>query len=418
MIERITLLSINDGYLWKHRSGQSKYPGAYRLSFDSGKTWAITIDQTMAAKPWLQSTWSISHGHDVKKYLGPVGSTQPNIGGAFYTERTSFTETGCTNWNLNEGQFSTRKNYKGSIFPVDPGIFGYPILGPVSNLALSGYGNTARSRIDPANPNGNLLVAIGELFNDGLPTITGAQTWKTRAKEARAAGHEYLNVEFGWKPLVSDIRATALNVKSAAQLLRQREKNLARPLRRRYHFPTIHDESTSVFASNVWPEPAGSVSQFGSSAGKGDVLKSSILDWDVWFSGSFTYYVSPGSYSSRLLMYEAQADALLGTRLTPETVWNLAPWSWAIDWHVDFGAMLGNISRMILDGSVMWYGYVMSRQVRQDTYSHTSWPISMTLNKVIKQRAMATPFGFGLDPDTDYSARQIAIIAALGITRL
>lgn len=408
-----------EGLVWKNRLIDYLYEGDYQQSTDNGSTWAHSPQ--LIKFQLGERTQSMSHGKAVKfLHKSRVGSTQANIGGPFYNETASF-EPGPNSYltpPLYRKQGTIVRIYDGYAFPIDPGILSAPPLAAISNLALSGYGNTARSRIDPTNPNGQLLTAIGELFNDGVPTITGVQTWKNRTQAIRKnAGHEYLNVEFGWKPLVSDILSTASNVKRAAKLLRQREKNVGKPLRRRYNFPRVSSEGVkTTISTNVYPYPIGVWPQFGSGT-RGNVVRTRSLDWDVWFSGSFTYYVSPGSYSSRLLRYEKQADILLGTRLTPEVIWNLAPWSWAIDWHVDFGAMLGNLSRMILDGSIMWYGYVMSHQVIRDVYTHTNvTSLEMTFKREIKQRAMATPFGFGLNPSTDYSARQLAIIAALGIS--
>lgn len=435
-----------EGYVWKHRTSNSYYPFdrpsdrevgvqstigseqnreslytgkyVYSQSTNNGGTWTDISGEIAASS--LESTWSISHGNAIRKgFLGrqPGGRTVPDIGGDFYNRKTRIANVGTPYASMSRRVTSQiLRRYDGPVLAIDPGTLSYPTLGPISNLALAGYGNTAKSRVNPANPNGGLLTAVGELFNEGVPTIVGAQTWKNRIKEHRDLGHEYLNVEFGWKPLVSDIQSTALNVKRAAKLLRQREKNLGKPLRRRYNFPTVTSNGNpTVVLSNNYPSPIGSMGNMGLQ--RGNVTRTRDLVWDVWFSGCFTYYVSAAQFESSLLRYEKQADILLGTRLTPDVLWNLAPWTWAIDWHVNFGVLLEDLARKLLDGSVMWYGYVMSHQKLVDHYTHSTHPeTSFDLITEIKQRARATPFGFGLNPNTDYSMRQLAIIAALGIT--
>jgi hypothetical protein len=113
---------------------------------------------------------------------------------------------------------------------------------------------------------------------------------------------------------------------------------------------------------------------------------------------------------------------LLGTRLTPEVLYNLTPWSWALDWIVDLGAVIGNISAFLADGLILQYGYIMQETVISDIYTLTgatcgNRPVQLyqTLGTIQKLRRKATPYGFGLNPNA-FSDRQWAILAALGLT--
>jgi hypothetical protein len=116
---------------------------------------------------------------------------------------------------------------------------------------------------------------------------------------------------------------------------------------------------------------------------------------------------------------------LLGIRITPEVLWNLAPWSWAIDWFSNLGDVVSNLSDWATDGLALRYGYIMEHKSIYVTYSLVGKPrflpegtfaSDVIAYRETKRREKATPFGFGLDWNT-FSPRQLAIAAALGITR-
>jgi len=135
----------------------------------------------------------------------------------------------------------------------------------------------------------------------------------------------------------------------------------------------------------------------------------------------------PTGYSARSAMarHALEADKLLGLAPTPDVVWNLAPWSWAIDWFSNTGDVLSTVSDYIVDGLVMRYGYIMEHTIVKDTYTHVSVggstptglhvaPLTFVTETKIRRRA--NPFGFGLTFD-GLTLRQKAIAAALGIVR-
>jgi len=119
-----------------------------------------------------------------------------------------------------------------------------------------------------------------------------------------------------------------------------------------------------------------------------------------------------------------RAQKILGTDLTPETLWNLAPWSWAVDWIMPVGDLIGNLQDMASDGLVLRYGYIMEHSFVSDTYTFqgpTGLPASLVpgsyiLSRETKKRVRATPYGFGLTW-SGFSPRQLAILTALGISR-
>jgi len=134
----------------------------------------------------------------------------------------------------------------------------------------------------------------------------------------------------------------------------------------------------------------------------------------------------PSGYDSRskLSKYALYSDKVLGANLTPETLWNLAPWSWATDWFANTGDVISNITSWSADGLVMQYGYMMENSIVTDTYTRELSGLNnntvdvqpVTLVTETKVRRKANPFGFGIDWE-GLSPIQLAIAAAIGISR-
>jgi hypothetical protein len=58
---------------------------------------------------------------------------------------------------------------------------------------MNQFGTSAIARVLPTNPNSSLATALGELKQDGLPSLPGAGM-RDQVDRARRAGNEYLNV--------------------------------------------------------------------------------------------------------------------------------------------------------------------------------------------------------------------------------
>lgn len=247
--------------------------------------------------------------------------------------------------------------------------------------------------------------------------------FKDRAHFFKSLGSEYLNIEFGWKPFISDLRKFAYVVKNANAILEQLERDSGKGIRRRHRFPSITSTEITTIG-NATTLPALSSNYY--SVGTGKRTKTRVTTTDYWFSGEYRYYVATGdSTRARIKRCAQEAEKLLGLRITPEVLWNLAPWSWLVDWFSNVGSLATNVSRFSQDGLQMRYGYVMCQTDISDTYSlagvslRGNRPINLTqtFGTISKIRKKATPYGFGLNPDLQFSARQWAILAALGISR-
>jgi hypothetical protein len=238
------------------------------------------------------------------------------------------------------------------------------------------------------------------------------------------AGDEYLNYEFGWLPLISDLKKFTHAVTNSHELIKQYEKNAGTRIKRRVTLPT--ESSTTVSTVNAYPSPTmtGGLSVYYS--GQGQRTTTTTIKTRRWFSGCFTYTLPPYNFNGdNLKRNEQLANYLYGTRVTPDTLWNLAPWTWALDWVGTTGDVIHNASAFLQDGLTMPYAYIMeekSVEVRHVLTQRYTGKYAGThvfvqgFKTISKYRRQATPFGFGLNPNT-FSDRQWSILVALGLSR-
>jgi hypothetical protein len=366
---------------------------------------------------------TVSEGHPFRSRSG-----NQDVGGPFYSEKKTI-KTNVVEKNLRFSQdfgFNVRhETYDGPLLPCSPdsnGKLPFPPDLSSGDTELEELGAVAISRANPSNAIVDLSTALGEIITGGLPSLIGSSTWKDRISAAQKAGSEYLNLQFGWLPLVSEINSLVDVMRNADAVIRQYERDSGRKVRRRFDFPIEEKIEESVIPGvPVWA--GGSGANFTSSLGT-QVRRRSI--WRRrWFSGAYSYYL-PTGYDSRKEMDRVKLlTDRIGLSPNPETLWNLAPWSWAVDWFSNAGDVVANIQSFQFDGNVLTYGYMMENTVISDTYtldgihSNSGVPIKvqpLTLVTETKRRIAANPYGFGVSWD-GLSAFQVSILTALGLTQ-
>jgi len=255
-----------------------------------------------------------------------------------------------------------------------------------------------------------MSVALGELMREGIPKAPGfAEMEKVRA--AKAAGSNYLNVEFGWLPLVRSINDFANVVDNHDKIIRKYQEGANRTIKRSYRWP-----EETAYAYN--PTGFGSVPSNGNFTGGGRYESTSKR---MWFEVDYVYHLPIGNtMNDKVRRFGSYARKLLGIDLSPEVLWNLAPWSWAADWVANTGDIMHNVSALGTDGLVIRNGYIMCHITRHTIdhgrfngqgASETRYTIDET-----KVRRPATPYGFGLSW-SGLTARQQAVVLALGMSR-
>jgi hypothetical protein len=333
-------------------------------------------------------------------------------GGPFKVVRTTVEQTPASAYvkyynNVNDPSTLTRD---GSVL-LEGNQAGVTDLQDPKHLTKSeaeALGATAIARTMPTNPAFDLSTFFGELMREGLPNLPTSQI-KNEVSLAKASGGEYLNIEFGWLPLVNGVRDFAGTVRHADDILRKYQEESNKRLSRRYDWPLERSYATQNTAFNM-------TNNMGTFTGG---FREQEKTRRVWFEADFVYHIpAGGDITDKFRRYASEARKLYGIDLSPEVLWNLAPWSWAVDWFTNTGDVIHNVSAMGQDGMVMHHAYIMCHTIHKfvDVGFYDGKRYQKTTVKETKERWPATPYGFGVSYGS-LSGRQIAILSALGLSR-
>lgn len=318
--------------------------------------------------------------------------------------------------------------------------------GIIPNVDTTWYGTKAIANTLPNSPHLDLAVSLAELKSEGLPKIgmavfsylrnlgTISSSFRTYRTLLGLGANEYLGYEFGLKPLISDTVALATIVARSAELVDDWVKQSGKNVHRKYVFPdqtdTVVDKTQSIWAKPILDNIIFSDKEFYHSNSTGRCAQGSRTTQtriSTRFSGAYTYLVPSGQRAvDRVRYYGSLARHLLGIRLDAEVLWNLAPWSWLSDWFSSIGDVITNASGLNSDGLALRYAYLSQWITVQETLwtpdgarlhdGRYQGAMSTVRSVTQKQRVRATPFGFGLNPDS-FTNRQWAILGALGISK-
>lgn len=426
-------------YYTRHRTRSGKKESGYGQGFifDDPSGSASRISLTTTEETWDQeSSW-----HDFRQAIRKIQKTDPawarklktfDMGGPFYNKKDSV-ELGERHYDLahDNGYYKRYYGYSGPLvagISTDSAAKAGPFLDSYdasNEVTLDGLGATAISRCAPSSPHAQVYSAIGELRNDGLPAVPGLT-----ALNGGGLASEYLNFVFGVQPTISDIRKIYSSLKDTEKILKQYIRDSGRLVRRSYSFPVEEKVISTTTSKGVLPNGPGSAwSNSYLWQRLGDLTITTLETREVWFSGAFMYYAAdPSGNLGKIARQIQKANHLLGIAPTPSAIWELQPWSWAVDWVTNIGDVLNNVSMFLTDGMIMPYGYVMEHKLRTiqytyaggiaKTYGGGTTPVTLqqSFYRETKRRRPATPFGFGLELG-DFSPRQWAILAALGATQ-
>lgn len=354
-----------------------------------------------------------------------------DAGGPFYTDKLESIHS-PVNARISQGT-GENLTYNGPVFCPLPTKSEIEKLGLLSSWtnprsektdSLDPLGATAISQCSPVNPVTNLSASLAETRTQGLPSLPGVQAWKKKVEIAKGAAGEILNAAFGWAPLIGEVKNFRDSVTFHSEIMKQYRRDEGKNVRRDFHFPI--DKSSAGFVTS------GSSENFEVHTGRFSAepaVRSVSLQQETrkWFVGCFTYGVPHQTDSwSRHLGYASEANKLFGVSLTPDVLWELTPWSWAIDWFTNAGDVINNVTNWALAGQVMRYGYMMEESITKidvslshPGYYNTKGQAGPSCSRIhtSKVRRPANPFGFGLTPES-LSPLQQLIAVSVGITRL
>jgi len=234
-------------------------------------------------------------------------------------------------------------------------------------------------------------------------------------------GSEYLNIEFGWKPFLNDLRKLYKFTQELDKQLAQLRRDNGKVVRRSGTILRTVSSTVEQDTGTCGLYPILAPQYYASSPLPVHKRTLRIEDSSrYWFSGAFRYWI-PDIDSSD---WPGRAKrALLGINPTPGLLWEVMPWSWLVDWFSSVGDAIDNMSENAAENLVILYGYSMGTKSRVETATAQSnlngigW-VSSTQTRLssLKRREKASPFGFGINLP-DLSTRQVAILSALGLSR-
>lgn len=311
--------------------------------------------------------------------------------------------------------------------------------------------NRALVRLAPMAPQAGLARMLGELRNDGLPSITGlalARTQMTGRALTSSVASEYLNYTFALKPTISDLGKLVTTVKSVERII-SRYQEMVQNERVKVHssarllkeesVPTCQDTAiymavqnapvsgytdSRVCFSKFFEKKSSSITTWSNTAG----TVTDLVKRNVWLECEFAIYLEDLlAFLNNTKSLRGKLAAVLDTKVSIQTVYDLTPWTWLVGWFSDLSSIIGRAEYFANDAVVLRYGYIMHEYQVSRTLCATApyrllktgslyWPTPMVVEWTSKSRWRATPYGFGLNI-VDFSPARWGILAALGFTR-
>jgi hypothetical protein len=342
------------------------------------------------------------------------------------------------------GTPATTYNYFGSlVYPVPSGTALNSVhegtlraFAPYKETGLDAFAQQAYARTAPTSVVFDAAQFLGEL-REGLPRLVPSLL-RGGSGFFKNAGSDYLNIEFGWKPFIQDIQNAGKALLGATNLLAQQGKRVHRT----YSLPeTLQADSLSstgnvtVTVCNPRGFAAGDNSLGPGFTAQTSATLASAYDYAKtrssrrWFEGEFSSFYplgfDPNDFLHRL-------NALVDVRITPSTLWELAPWSWLVDWSLRIEDTIRANEINANDLLIMHYGYAMEHTVYTTNISWraTSGPTGTAswsglprsggyfASTEYKRRLRANPYGFRTGGTGSLTGGQTAILGALGLTKL
>jgi len=272
-----------------------------------------------------------------------------------------------------------------------------------------------------------MLRSTSRRFHD-VWRLMGGNT-NSRIMTPRKVSDDFLNHQFGWTPFLGDFGRFYKTFQDFHNIKSRLRENNDKWIRRRV---VLEDSWTDTVVSSgvgMQVEPVGYLVQ--------SLFETGINPtWEIR-ERKHSYVTAVGSYK----YYRPEFDASLpdynsawnsvnryltiyGARITPSTIYRATPWTWLLDWFTDFGSNIDAMTDISVDAIAARYLYVSSHQTTTQFFTQTlpfkggsissTWPIYWSEKA---RNGASTPYGFGLSWAL-LSPRQLAILAALGITRM
>lgn len=339
--------------------------------------------------------------------------------------------------NLQCGSPTIGSEYQGRFWLAPVLINSVPFT-PLSDSSLMAWGVKGYNRGLPVHNVVNLGQAFVELKDfPGMLRSTHEffKNFKGSAftsKSPKFWAEAWLNNVFGQIPFTNDLISALTYQRQIRNRLEYLRSHNRKVIKR--HFDLSHSKtSTRTVSTETYAglQPVLATGYYDLSGKHNGMIETwKTEETRIWFDGAFTFNI-PGLNVPTI---DPRLKAkLMGVVPDMNLVYKVTPWTWLIDWFTSVGASVQNASLMQEYGQVAKYAYVMHhRKVTYDTYAYqyvrygSKTPLSAnpltlvalhaTSSYEVKQRGVASPYGFGITWD-GLNAFQLSVLASLGITR-
>jgi len=295
-----------------------------------------------------------------------------------------------------------------------PFLNGYGTLGEVRFRSWAALKAEAFSSLNPSKPVVDLPLFLWELRE--LPRLLiqsgNILSGKGNLLTPSGAGDAYLAAQFGWAPLISDIKKL-LDFSTAFDEQKKRIEKISKTKRKK---GSLQGHSESWSGSSLTWTPTGSYTKV---SGREEFSSTSR----AWYVAKFRSYDTSGwPDSSNLDRIKA------GLGLTPRwsTVWNAIPWSWLIDYFTNIGSLIEGLearAQFDLESICIMQNGVCSSSIEDWSILHyrheppgESPPPPKGVVKAWERRVYFDE-SLGISFEPILNSRQMGILAALGASR-
>lgn len=253
--------------------------------------------------------------------------------------------------------------------------------------------------------------------------------FKSILADLKNVDQQWLNLTFGWKPFLSDLRKFYYLQRSLDARLQQLIRENGKSKNRRVRLVAERDVSQTV---TDYPYPYANV--YGSPpialSGSTRYTVTSYHERNIWYSASYRYWVPDiGSVE----WTKRATIALFGAAPTPDVLYAVLPWSWLVDWFSNVRSVVNNtFSPNAVYNLTTNYAYMMrheaswtecnSHVVHAGSTGFYNAPsvdhVFRSTYKVETKSRLGGENPYGLDVRLpDLSLYQMSILYALGISR-
>lgn len=405
----------------------------------------LSVNPPDAEPLFVKRCWDETHPGPPWKSGGPLAITKSSTPTYQVKGQGSWTtkHLGAQTYTTYVGGFTPSSfNLGGDIISVND-CFNAGISGPYSGdwIDAEQFGAEAYHRARPTLERGGLSVFLGELREVPRMLSTTAlgfhRLWKDIGggngllmQPKRAADH-FLNHQFGWTPFISDLHKFSRVSDESQRMMSDLTEMHGSTIKRRRVVSHTEDRTRIYHGDSPWlreyPELSGMCEVRSNPTRRGTVDVYREVKDHVWFEGSYTMYSQAfdptKSWHNSNYGHFNRLLALYGARLSPSTVWNLMPWTWAIDYFVNIGDAIEAFDSWAIDGVVSKYAYVMRNRATYRTYENAIYmpndEVNVSWTQLIESKTRVpqlSPYGFDLSWE-NLSTRQLSILGALLISR-